>query len=453
MNLTRGDFARACQMAKELGGIHFDDSKRALLHARLSKRARNKGFPSIGPYLDFVKESGSSSPEATEFINSLTTNKTAFFREAHHFSFLVAVVAKRYLERHRRGLEHGPLRVWSAAASRGHEAYSAAMVLADALAPSGTLPSIYATDIDTETLQTAKKGTYPVSDMQGLPLDLRNRRFQRGVDSAAGHWRVKKVIRDLVSFAHLNLTKSSLAVSSKFHVIFCRNVLFYFDEPTQRQLLHNLSRFLLPGGFLIMGHSENIQELSDEFTVIDNTIYRRRGDQQWHAGIEESVSTNTSQETPTLAPRQQAIVVGDCEARADDTTLTTILGSCLAVCLYDSQRGCGGMCHFALPSALEGTPPSSRYGEHALPRLMEKLKSLGAKQDQLKAKVFGACEVDSTLESPAKQNLQFAYEFLRATGIPIVAERVGTQQSLEVHLKCSTGAARIRNTDGKRNGS
>ncbi|MCP4448579.1 MAG: hypothetical protein GY811_25065 [Myxococcales bacterium] len=446
MKLTRQDFARACSMAKQLGGLHFGEGKVALLHGRLSKRAIQEDFSSICDYLEHVDNSGYGSTESVHFLNALTTNKTAFFREPHHFDYLVSTVAPRYLARFRRGLEHGPLRVWSAAASRGHEVYSAAMVLADALDMDEARATLLATDIDTETLEIAKKATYRASDMDGLPVELRRRRFLRGVDKADGHWRLRSEIRSMVQFSRMNLTDASLPIGSRFHVVFCRNVLFYFDVPTQRRLVQNLTKHLLPGGSLIMGHSENLEVLTAELAQVESTVYQRAHEATETSGIQPR-GTRT-----LLSPSSRTLIVGDYVARADCTTLSTVLGSCVAVCLYDDVAGCGGMCHFALPEGPAGGAASARYGDVAIPKLIRELQALGARRARLKAKLFGAGGALCEPGGPADLNREFTRAFLRAQGIPVVAERLGLRSSIEAHLTCATGAVRVRATEAEKEG-
>ncbi len=260
---TRHDFERVRRLIYKVSGIALSECKRNLVYGRLARRLRATGLQSFGEYLDRI-EAGKG-PEVEAFINALTTNLTAFFREAHHFPVLAEHAA-----RHR---ESRPYRVWSSACSTGEEPYSIAITLAER--PDG-LPSsvqILASDLDTQVLGVAHQGVYPVDRVRSISLERLRRFFQEGYGRNAGHVRIRREIAEKVRFLQVNLLESSWPIEPGLDVIFCRNVMIYFDKPTQRELLKRFQHLLRPDGLLICGHSESLMHSTDLFRNLGKTVY------------------------------------------------------------------------------------------------------------------------------------------------------------------------------------
>jgi chemotaxis protein methyltransferase CheR len=260
--LAQSDFERVRRMIKERAGIHLQPSKQSMVQGRLARLLREHGLPSYTALLDTVERP--DSPLWQPFVNALTTNLTSFFREAYHFPLLA-----EFLKR-----QSGPVRIWCAAASTGEEPWSIAMTTLETLGP-GAQASIYASDIDTSVLQTARAGVYPIESDKGLDTTRLRRWFLKGRAGNEGLMRVRPELARMVEFGQVNLVHDALRFAQPFDVIFCRNVMIYFDAPTQRAVLARLHRVMRPGGLLFVGHSENFSAQSDLFALRGKTVYER----------------------------------------------------------------------------------------------------------------------------------------------------------------------------------
>ena len=264
------DFIRA--LAMKHAGIALADYKRNMVYRRVIKRLRALDIAHVGDYCDLLADPANAA-EIGELINALTTNKTSFFRENHHFEHfaqtaLPRIVARAEVDRNRR------LRVWSAGCSSGQEPYSLAMTLLDT-APKlvGWDIRILATDIDTDILAKAQAGIYPSDDLRSVsPAFVRN--FVEPVSGDREHARVGDKVRDLIVFKHLNLHEA-WPMRGPFDAIFCRNVVIYFDKPTQCVLFNRFADMLRDGSFLYLGHSESLYKVSDRFRPIGQSIYQK----------------------------------------------------------------------------------------------------------------------------------------------------------------------------------
>jgi Methylase of chemotaxis methyl-accepting proteins len=264
---TDRDFRRVCQMIRNRAGIALAPGKRDMVYGRLSRRLRALGLAKFSQYLDML-ESDPDSDEWQSFTNALTTNLTAFFREPHHFEHLQTQL--RQLDSGR-----GTIRLWSCAASTGEEPYSMAITACEAFGSLTPPVRILATDIDTQVLATASRGIYPLERIAGLDDGLRRRYFQRGTGPNEGRCRVHPALQALVEFRPLNLLEERYDVGGTFAAIFCRNVMIYFDKPTQRAILSRLVRHMEPDGLLYTGHSENYLHAADLIQPCGRTLYRR----------------------------------------------------------------------------------------------------------------------------------------------------------------------------------
>jgi chemotaxis protein methyltransferase CheR len=264
------DFIR--HVVSENAGIVLGPNKRQLVQGRIARRMREIGLQSFEAYCEHVRESGPE--ELVGLINALTTNVTSFFRENHHFEALAEYMIPEALQRNAASRR---IRIWSAGCSTGEEAYCIAMVASEVLP---TVPRwdfrILATDIDSDVIAQAQQGVYPLERVSSVPEQRLRRWFHRGVGPAVGQVRVRSSIADLITFRTLNLMHD-WPMRGPFDVIFCRNVMIYFDQRTRERLIERFAQMLAPGGYLCIGHSESIHN-SAVFKLVGKTIYRRVGE-------------------------------------------------------------------------------------------------------------------------------------------------------------------------------
>jgi chemotaxis protein methyltransferase CheR len=269
--LTTEAFGYIRTLVMENTGIVINENKRELIYSRLSKRLRSLGLRSFDDYLK-VLDNGNNRQEMVAFINSITTNLTAFFRENHHFEFLREKGIPECSARARSG---GTIRVWSAGCSTGEEPYSIAMTFAETLGFSGVDWRILATDIDTEVLTTASQRIYAEDRVTGISPPTLKRWFRRGTGPNTGRVQVSPQLAERITFRQLNLIQP-WPFKQKFDIIFCRNVVIYFDLETQKKIFNNYANQLNDNGLLFIGHSESLFKVTDRFDSIGHTIYRKR---------------------------------------------------------------------------------------------------------------------------------------------------------------------------------
>ncbi len=264
--LRPAQFAEISRTVASIAGIQLPPGKEGLVQSRLSRRLRQLGVPSFDAYLTRVRDDASGR-ERAEMIDLLTTNKTSFFRESAHFDLLRDTVIPAFAG------AGSPIRVWSAGCSSGEEPYTIAMVLRETLAGNGTPEGarVLATDLSRRVLEHAIRGTYTDAQTADVPDALRRRYFTREAD---GDWTVGPSLRSQVRFAGLNLL-GPWPMRGPFQMIFCRNVMIYFDKPTQEALVARFHALLAPGGYLFVGHSESLTALAHEFTYVRPAVYRR----------------------------------------------------------------------------------------------------------------------------------------------------------------------------------
>jgi chemotaxis protein methyltransferase CheR len=265
---TDRDFRKIADIIGGHAGIVLSDIKKDLVYGRLTKRLRKLGLDSFEDYCRLI-EFGNGE-EFEHFINSLTTNLTGFYREAHHFEYLQKEVLPRLMA----SRSTPELRVWSAGCSTGAEPYSIAMAMAEVM-PADWKLTILATDIDTGVLATAREGIYDF-DWVSKSMDAsRMRRWMmRGSGTHEDKVRIKDEIRSMVTFLPLNL-QAGWPMRKSYDVIFCRNVVIYFDKATQAVLFDRMADQMSPNGFLFIGHSESLNKVTDRFRLIGKTIYQR----------------------------------------------------------------------------------------------------------------------------------------------------------------------------------
>ncbi len=265
------DFQQIRRIINRMAGIALADGKRELVYSRLSRRLRQLGLRRFDEYCALL-ESGSDPAELSEFVNALTTNLTAFFREVHHFDFLADDLLPALMQE--RGLSNRRLRIWSAGCSTGEEPYSIAMVVRETLPAAGWDVKILATDLDSNVLATAQRGVYDWERVKDLSETRRRRWFLKGCGAQEGQVRVAPALCDLITFRRLNLM-DDWPMRGFFDVVFCRNVVIYFDKPTQQKLFGRFADRMIEQGHLFIGHSESLFKVTDRFSPLGKTIYQR----------------------------------------------------------------------------------------------------------------------------------------------------------------------------------
>lgn len=261
-DFTTEDFERVRGLIYQRAGISLSDSKQEMVYSRLARRLRATGISSFVDYLNMLEE-GSDPEEWVAFTNALTTNLTSFFREEHHFP-LLAEFATKIKE---------PISVWCSASSTGEEPYSIAITLCEAFHKMNPQVKIIATDIDTNVLKTGADGVYNIDRLDKMSNGRIKKFFLRGTGSNDGQVRVRPELREMIQFKQLNLLADSWPINGSFDIIFCRNVMIYFDKPTQKKILQRFAPLLKPHGLLFVGHSENFSYLTDTFHLRGKTVY------------------------------------------------------------------------------------------------------------------------------------------------------------------------------------
>lgn len=253
-------------------GINLGEQKKQLVRSRLGKRVREGGFSSYREYYEFVKND-TSGDEITRLIDAVSTNTTHLFRESKHFDFLVATLKRWTTEAPRKNV----IRIWSAGCSSGEEPYTIAITVDDALGGRKDVQvKILATDISTRVLACAEQGRFDEQRMAEVPAEFRKRYFTKDRRDGSGTYVVDPKLRQLIRFARFNLMSETFSFKNPFDVIFCRNVMIYFDKPTQEKLVNKYAKHLSPGGYLLIGHSESLNSINHPLTYVKPTIYQKK---------------------------------------------------------------------------------------------------------------------------------------------------------------------------------
>lgn len=476
-SLSTADFRRFRDIIYRQTGISLPDGKLTLLQSRLQKRLRALNLDTYHDYFVYLQDRDPQGEELQAMINRVTTNKTHFFREEHHFKYLRDVVFKSAIERAGRGERPKRLRIWSAACSSGEEPYTLAITVRETFA---RLPGwdirILASDVDTDVLRHAEKGVYHRELVESLePYRVKANFLNQGRRNSESVV-VRPELRELITFKQINFAHETWPVHTTFDAIFCRNVLIYFDEQTQNQLVRRFAPYLEPEGKLFIGHSESLLRTMDVFKNCGPTIFELTDEarKQPEKPSLQAKPTTTSPPRPTRAPGVQQtqqpvvppssappqrpnagrpklkrLIVGDVVVSEIPRVVTTTLGSCIAVCLHDEVSRIGGMNHFALPSNEGSERLKTSFGVHAMELLINSILTVGGAKKRLKAKVFGAAKVlkDNDSSQVGAENEEFIRNFLDTEGIPVVAELLGGDAGMQVYFETSTGRARVKLLD------
>lgn len=258
------DFNRVQRMIYRRAGISLHDGKHAMVYSRLSRRLRETGHQSFNDYLNWLEST--DGPEWQEFINALTTNLTSFFREHHHFQILRDHLLSQK--------NKNQWNLWCCAASTGEEPYSILITMLETLGSDASFKLI-ASDIDSKVLGTAAEGIYRLDGLKNISDSQLHKFFLRGKGQNSGMIRIKPEVQRYVEFMIVNLITNAWPFNNIFDIVFCRNVMIYFDNSTQRQVLERIHRVMMPGGLLFVGHAENFSESRDLFVLRGKTVYER----------------------------------------------------------------------------------------------------------------------------------------------------------------------------------
>jgi len=270
LELTGQDFTNFRKLVREKCGIHLHEGKKELVRSRIGKRLRETKFKSFRQYYRYLVQEDKG-PELALMLNAISTNLTSFFRETNHFDYLSTEILPVWRNMH----PPQPLNIWSAGCSSGEEPYSLAICLQEHLAPVSLVKAkILATDISTEVLSTAISGVYPESRVQTIPFEVLRKYFRKGHGKWDGYYRLKPEIRDMIEFKRLNLM-GAFGFDKHFDVIFCRNVMIYFDSKAQGSLINKFHDCLNPGGYLFIGHSESLLSIPHRFKYVMPAVYMK----------------------------------------------------------------------------------------------------------------------------------------------------------------------------------
>ena len=273
--ITDREFRRFRLLVSQQTGISLGDSKRQLVCSRLARRLRHYGYATFSQYYEHLMERDPDGAELLRMIDAITTNKTDFLRESHHFDFLRSELLGPLVAGARAGAPRS-LRLWSAGCSSGEEPYSIALTIVDALPSAWTRDvKILASDIDTQVLAVAMEGVYPLDRVAVVPAALREKYFLRGRGGREGFVRVRPDVRQLVRFRRINLREDAWPIRAPFDSIFCRNVIIYFDRALQQRLVARFVDLLKPGGYLFLGHSESLLGMRVGLRCLGKTVYQK----------------------------------------------------------------------------------------------------------------------------------------------------------------------------------
>jgi len=270
------DFKQLRKLVYDEAGIHLPDGKRALCEARLARRLRELGLHSYEQYCELL-QSADNGDERVHMLNCITTNETHFFREPKHFELLEKTVFPRFSALAGKGAMPRRVRVWSAACSSGEEPYTLAMCLLGAFPPeSGWEIDLFASDLSTRMLERAIDATWPIDKAKEIPERYLKRFMLRGVGPQEGKLRCGPALRQLVRFSRVNLNQPPYPLAGSFDLIFCRNVLIYFDAQSRQRVIDQLIDRLSPRGYLFVGHSESLHNTTRRLSLVAPSVYVRR---------------------------------------------------------------------------------------------------------------------------------------------------------------------------------
>ncbi|RKY36370.1 MAG: hypothetical protein DRP78_03815 [Candidatus Omnitrophota bacterium] len=276
MELSEQEYKLFSALIYKFSGINLGSNKKELLKARLMKRVKYYKFDSYRQYYDYLL-SGTAKDEFVELLNVVSTNVTSFFREKNHFDYLNKYVFPAIVQ-NKKKIGSNKIRIWSAASSTGEEPYTILICLLEYFKNILAWDvKLLATDISTKVLLSAQQGVYGYEKVKGIPLQLQSKYFDQGYNGRQKILKAKNILRDLVVFRRLNLMRRSFPFKRKFDIIFCRNVMIYFDKKTQNELVKKFYHYLENDGYLFIGHSESLLGAGVDFKSVTNAVFKKQG--------------------------------------------------------------------------------------------------------------------------------------------------------------------------------
>lgn len=272
LQISDTEFNKFRDLVYQRAGINLHHGKKQLVQARLSRLLRQEGLHSFHDYYDLVLNDKTGN-KLVELLDRISTNHTYFFREKDHLDFLTDTILSNIIKS-KKGADAREIRLWSAGCSSGEEPYSIAIkILEDGDLPSDIRLKILATDLSTKVIETAARGVYREDKLKNITPEMKRKYFQKGRDRSEGFYRVIKPVRELITYRKFNLM-DQFPFRRKFDVIFCRNVMIYFDRETQQRMVNKFTQYIQPGGYFIVGHSESLSGIQHQLQYIVPTIYK-----------------------------------------------------------------------------------------------------------------------------------------------------------------------------------
>ncbi len=431
-------FSQFSQFIQAELGIKMPPAKKTMLQARLQKRLWKLGIDSFDAYYDYVFSPDGRESELPQMIDVVTTNKTDFFRESNHFDFLVERVLPEMIERH--GLDKRFM-LWCAGSSSGEEPYSLAMVLHNfSEQVHGFKFFILATDISTRVLDKAKLGIYDEESVEPVPAAFREKYLLRSKERGKGLIRISPNIRSFVKFRRLNLIRNDFSLRETMDIIFCRNVIIYFDRDTQEHVINRLYHHLSPGGYLFTGHSETLNGLSVPLKPVAHTVYQKE------------LTSDMPAHLPVVTLKPAELFISE-----RPVIVRTVLGSCVAVTMFDRKLGVSAICHALLP---EGDERSSafdvqtsgpyKYVKTVIPIMLQRLRNYGVEQKNLEIKLFGGADMlvtetgNPNLLPVGKANIHAVLQIMKAQKLNVVVSDVGGNVGRKILFYTHTGEVLLK---------
>jgi len=420
-------------------GIKMPLSKKAMLQARLQKRLQALRIETFEEYYEYVFSPQGIQDELPHLIDVITTNKTDFFREPQHFDYLTQAILATLLNGNDSGSgKH--LKVWCAGCSTGEEAYTLAMVLNEFAEQHPEFRySILATDISARVLEQGTLGVYHQEKVASIPLKLRKKYLLQSKDSDQQLVRIVPELRAKVDFQRSNLNAQEFRIRENRDIIFCRNVIIYFDRATQQTILKQLCRHLKPGGYLFTGASETLNGLNLPLTPVVHTVYQKAS----IFGEKPELSVIT------LKPAE--MYVGTTPA-----VVSTILGSCVAVTMFNRRLGVAAICHALLPHPGDNEPCGANYVESrkyvtcVIPEMAEKMRQYGIHPREIEVNLFGGTDTFSQRTGPAsghpvgRLNVKTALKVLEAEQLRLKTSHVGGVRGRKILFHTHTGEVLLK---------
>lgn len=429
-------FARFSKFIQTELGIKMPHTKRTMLQARLQKRLWKLGMGSFDEYCDYLFSHEGMENELQHMINVVTTNKTEFFREPKHFEYLVERALPDIINRN--GFKNRFM-FWCAGCSTGEEAYSLAMVLNEFAEQNHEFRFlILATDISSKVLEHGKIGIYDEERTLSIPLPMRQKYLLRSKDKEKQLVRVIPEIRAFVRLRRLNFMDRNFGLRERMDVIFCRNVIIYFDRPTQEGVLDRICSYLYPGGYLFTGHSETLNGMNLPLIPVSHTVYKHT-----------DRTTQGAKELPIVYLKPGEFCVTD-----KPSVIRTVLGSCLAVTMYNPRLGISAMCHALLPEpdslessadSIEKSSNPYRYVNSVIPEMISRMKEYGIQSNEIEVKMFGGADMltsqeERDLNHPVgRLNVKKALKLLEAEDLKVSITDVGGKLGRKLFFYTHTG--------------